>query len=642
LTEVDESVFAKAREKKLKLYVEYPSFIPGIDVGKPRGTVWERVVVSSDAFGSEMPKFRIVAVHDCHFTPVSATDPIMVVARVAGYNTAVYGLPEEAYPILFELSDKNVMIATTKLSGFVTGRYAPTQAWKVIWEQILNRLNPAYKPSIEWDPTVHPAYLPDEKLPKDAEKQSLKLGAKYYREGRILIHPSRKAEINKLLITDVETMPVPGPEEPQGDGSLGMVEGYAAGIKYDGNQPQRAPIRADCHAEAAMVLAIDAIINGNEQGKTIAKNLLDFVYFTSDMCGGDRGNPKHPAFGHVAWGGLHPAWMVANYGDDNARVLLGTMAAAACLGSDRWDESMLRALLANLRTTGKLGFRTDRIDMPDITKRGWKSYYDDSPVNYAPHFESYLWACYLWAYQQTNYKPFLEKTKTGIKMMMEAYPEGWRWKDSIERARMLLCLSWLIRLEDTPEHRGWLKKIAKDLLEVQQPCGALQERLAGMGGGHYVIPPSNEAYGTGETPLIQQNSDPASDQLYTTGFALLGLHEAVAATGDPELKEAEDKLTDFLVRIQVRSDKYPYLDGSWFRAFDFKLWDYWASSADIGWGAWSVESGWGQAWIAAVLGLRAKNTSLWDLTSESRIENQFDKVQEQMSQNDGSPFELQN
>ena len=106
-----------------------------------------------------------------------------------------------------------------------------------------------------------------------------------------------------------------------------------------------------------------------------------------------------------------------------------------------------------------------------------------------------------------------------------------------------------------------------------------------------------------------------SDQLYTAGFALLGLHEAAGATGDPALKAAEDRLAEYLCRIQIRAARFPYLDGAWFRAFDFGRWDYWASSADAGWGAWSIESGWGTAWIAATLGLRERKTTFWETTS---------------------------
>ena len=169
-------------------------------------------------------------------------------------------------------------------------------------------------------------------------------------------------------------------------------------------------------------------------------------------------------------------------------------------------------------------------------------------------------------------------------------------------------------------------------------CGAIQEHLGITGGGHYQIPQSNEAYGTGETPLIQTNDDPACDQLYTTGFALLGLHEAAAVTGDQTLSAAEEKLAKFLCRIQLRSQQLPWLDGAWFRAFDFGKWDYWSSNADAGWGAWSVEAGWGQSWIAATLALREKRTTLWEWTANSKIASHLSQVQQQMAANDGSPW----
>ena len=50
---------------------------------------------------------------------------------------------------------------------------------------------------------------------------------------------------------------------------------------------------------------------------------------------------------------------------------------------------------------------------------------------------------------------------------------------------MLLPLAWLVRLEDTPEHRGWLRRIATDLLALQQPCGAIREQLGKPGLGAF-------------------------------------------------------------------------------------------------------------------------------------------------------------
>jgi hypothetical protein len=390
-----------------------------------------------------------------------------------------------------------------------------------------------------------------------------------------------------------------------------------------------------------MVLALENW-RGNDgfpRAGVVATNLLDYVHVNAPSHRGPRGNPAHPAFGLIAWGEIAPAWTVGNYGDDNARALLATIAAAAALKTDRYDAPVLRALLANVRTTGKLGFRGDRVDIPALEQHGWRHFHDANTVNYSPHFESGLWACYLWAHARTGEAEFLDKATTAIRMTMAQYPRGWRWKDNLERSRMLLCLAWLVRVQDTPEHRGWLTTVATDLLKSEQPSGALRERIVGIkDGGHYSVPVSNDAYGTTETPLQQSPDDPVTDQLYTTGFALLGLHEAAAATGDVDLTRAEDALAGYLTRIQVRSDKHPELDGAWFRAFDDRAWDYRASSADVGWGAWCLEAGWGQAWTAATLALRQKHTSLWELTAGSAIEKQWNTVRNEMAQNDGRPL----
>lgn len=627
----------KAREKRLRLYVEYPQAHPGLEFGEPRGTRWERAVVASDAEAVGLPKMHILALHDCRFLPVQAVDPILVLARVAGFDSAVYGLPKERFPLLFASAD-GTLVATTKLSGFVSARYAPGQDWVTLWRHLLGRLDPAGAPHrLVVVPTVRPAFGRDDPLPAGASEAAFERSASWFDRSRLLISAAKEPTIRELLTAGVEDTEPPALGAPVGDGSLGILEGYSSQIHPDGGQSQRTPVRADCQAESAAVLALHGLIKGDEHSRAVAGNLLDFLYVRSELHQRERGDPKHPAFGLIAWGAISPAWRIANYGDDNARTLLATMLAAASLESDAWDAAMLKALLANLRTTGRLGFRGDRIDMPQLEQKGWKAYHDASPVNYSPPFEACLWACNLWAYARTGEREFLDKTKTAIRMTMAAYPDGWRWGDNSERARMLLALAWLVRVDDTEEHRRWLGRVVSDLVAHQAPCGAIPERLSRTGAGHYVVPASNEAYGTTETPLLHKNGDPVSDQLYTTGFALLGLHEAVAATGDARLKRAEDALAEYLVRIQVRSNRLPYLDGTWFRAFDYERWDAWASSADVGWGAWCVESGWGPAWIGATLGLRIKQTSLWELTASSKIRERLPEVRKLMAVNPGGP-----
>ena len=107
-------------------------------------------MVASDVFAPALARLRILAIHDCRFVPVKAEHPHLVIGRVAGFDTAVYGLAKESFPILFELSQARaeageVLVATTKLSHFLTGRYAPNDAWQSIWHYVFAWLQPGQK-----------------------------------------------------------------------------------------------------------------------------------------------------------------------------------------------------------------------------------------------------------------------------------------------------------------------------------------------------------------------------------------------------------------------------------------------------------------------------------------------------------------
>ncbi len=629
-----------ARRKQLRLFIEYPSWIPGLDLGDVKQFRRERAVVAPPGLGPDLSAYQILLLNGCHYLPARPEHAFLVGAHVAGYDKAVFGLPPEAPALLFEAPGEPLLVSSTRLSGFIQGRFAPQTRVRALWTWILCWLDPATGDmNLQWEPRVRPARGSADPLPPDAERQAFDASIAWYRRSGLLVAPSRCDDIRRLLEADTETTSLLTTEtDKPADGTLGVLEGIVSEIGWDGHQRHRLPLRADCNSEVAMNFAMDALLNGKRESAALAANLQDYVYFHSGLCGGPRGNPEHPAYGLIAWGDISKPWWIANYGDDNARVILGTILTAAALKTDRWDEPILRGILANFRTTGKLGFRGSRIDVADLERNGWKHYADAGTIHYSPHFESYLWACYLWAYDKTRYPPFLEISRAAIGRMMEVYPDEWLWKDNIERARMLLCLAWLIRVDDQPQHREWLSRVAGDLLERQVSCGSIQEWLHGVGGGHYKIPQSNAEYGTGETPLIQQNGDPVCDTLYTLGFALLGLHEAAAATDDAGLKAAEDRLAAFLCRIQARSESLPYINGAWLRAFDYDKWDFWASPADVGWGPWSVESGWGHAWITAVMGLRLRDESFWEITVQSRISDKWEPVQSQMSRNGGGPW----
>ena len=625
-TPVD-STLEYAAKRGLRVYIEYPSTLPDLTVEPPRGSHLARAVIASDEFGPKLGKMRILDMRDCYFVPVKAAKPSIVLARVAGFDTAVYGLPSSGvYPILVELTFGKTLVATTKLSQFITARYAPAEAWQLVWKRILEWLAPgASIPELKWTPVVQPSFGPKGALPRYAELQAFRRGVAWYSKARLLLHPSwRQGGDLEPYFPRSAPMHRSG---PLGDGTEGVAEGLLNVVEQDGSQPVSYFLRDDCIGEVALPFAISSALDGSPQDARIAANLADFIYFRSILAQGPRGDPKSPSFGLVG-GGARRDSVDIYYGDDAARSILGTLGAAAILHSDRWDESLLRFLLAEFRTSGKLGFRSWRLEDHEIQDHGWRYYFDKDTVLYQPHYEAYLWAALLWAYDKTGYQPLLDRTRNGIRMMMAAYPNQWRWTNGLqqERARMLLPLAWMVRVEDTPEHREWLRRIATDMLASQDESGAIREELGPTGHGDFPPPKTNEVYGTDEAPLIQENGDPVADLLYTTNFAFLGLDEAAAATGDSLYGKAADNLAGFLCRIQGRSEVRPELDGLWFRAFDYHRWEYWGSSADWGYGPLGVETGWGQSWITSVLGMRQMKTSFWQLTRGSGIKQHMNAL----------------
>ena len=629
-TELGAGIFRMATEKRLRLYIEFPSLVPGLHLGEPcavakgrGGNLLERIIVASDAFSPSLEQLSILDFHDGRYLPINAANADLVLARVAGFDKAVYGLPaERVNPILFKAPEGDILVSSTKLSQFITGRYEPVKSWGMVWTWILGWLQPTAPVRLrEFEPVVGPSFGPGEALPKDAELHAFQKGVEWYSQARLFVHPSwEKTVVERSAMNGPS--PAPPREWPLGDGSRGMLEGYSTVIEPDGSQLLGWWRRNDCVGETSMTMALSSALTGKLRDAEIAANLNDFIYFHSTLA---RNSPASPTFGLVGW---ELPRSEGYWGDDNARSAFGSLAAAALLKTDRWDEVVLRCLLANLRTTGKLGFRENRVDEKQLQERGWRYYYEAETISYAPHYQAYLWAAFLWAYDKTRYSGFLERAKTAVRMTMAAYPDKWRWTNGIqqERARMLLPLAWLVRIEDSPEHRQWLKRMAEALLALQDECGALREEIGSAAQGGLLPPKSNETYGMQEAPLIQENGDPVCDLLYTSNFAFLGLHEAAASTGDTFYLHAADKLAELLCRVQVHSSVHPELDGAWLRAFDFRRWDYWASDSDDGWGVWSTETGWTQAWITSVFAMRHLKTSFWDLTANSKIGRQMDKL----------------
>lgn len=81
--------YKEAQQKGLRLYVEYPDFIPGY----PQNTIQivgnlERGVVTSDFFGNSLPAMSLLGINDCHLYPINVSEPLISFAKVAGFDKA--------------------------------------------------------------------------------------------------------------------------------------------------------------------------------------------------------------------------------------------------------------------------------------------------------------------------------------------------------------------------------------------------------------------------------------------------------------------------------------------------------------------------------------------------------------------------
>lgn len=590
-----------AKAKNLKLYIEYTA-IDGLTFGEPVKVKYERAVVASGFFGESLPQDTILVNNGCWFMPCDADKPVLGLARVAGYDKAVFGLPKAFYPLLFSHPEnENVLVCSSCLSNFVRARYAPKAAWEMVWEGLLRWLtNGGQIFDLTWKPVAATAYTREEPLPPNAESLAL--------EG--IYHWFRNHALYGI------------------DTKKGVVEGYESAIDYEGRQTVRTWARGDCIGESAMVMAYQWAMEKDPDKKLLSSEIMDYVV-SPDFFQGDT---ESPMYGLNNWSERNPVF----YGDDNARVLLSGLACRKLLQDTRWDEKILTCLLANLRTTNKLGFRRNRFDVTCFTKNNlsWSDYEkDNKTVSYTPHYQAYLWAAFLWAYRLTGIDEFYTKTQNAISMSMDVYPDGWTWTNSLtaEIARMILPLAFLVRVSDTPLHRQWLCRMVDDLLLHMDKSGAIQDFMGDIEKGSYPPPKSNENYGTNEASIIQKNGDPATDLLYTTNWAFIGLHEAAVALQDEKIKAAEDRLAEFLCRIQVKSEKLPWLNGCWMRSFDYRLWEYYGSSADAGWGPWCVESGWVNSWISTCFALRQSGESLFDASFDESLRQIAPAIYREMS-----------
>lgn len=283
------------KEKKLRCYIEFPSYAPEVNLGSVMEAKAERAVVHrSSWFDGHPDSLQILGINGLHYISSQVSKSLIVAAKVAGFDSAIFGLPEKVEPLLFAWGDFPVWISTTQLSRFISGRYAPREAWAALWGSILTHVLPGVEiKGLEWEPTVTTTYDKNEKLPVDFQKTSVRRGIEWYKNARMLVPDSYEDTLQKMLNAGNQRLAF-NTDMPVGDGSNGVFECIFSAIDENGNQPIGIIKRGDCISETAMAFATAGELFDNEEYKTTSKNLLDFYLKNSIAIKKEYGNPEHP------------------------------------------------------------------------------------------------------------------------------------------------------------------------------------------------------------------------------------------------------------------------------------------------------------------------------------------------------------
>jgi len=345
------------------------------------------------------------------------------------------------------------------------------------------------------------------------------------------------------------------------DGSLGVAQwisgpdGEGKRIPF-GKEQMFDPGRADSLFQSGLAFLQYGTLASDPRHRSIGRNILLRVLEFQRLSPDDE------------FGGL---WFTRGrsgppYEQDEAMAILFSLAAWNDTGESLFLE---RGMLAARKSLDLFGLGTSASS---------KATNDTEH----PSVRGQMYAAWLAVFLATGETQYRDQALAGLLNMRE------RWKvvqkttisQTSEAVRWLLPLTLASRCSDNPVFREELATTAAYLRSRRAPCGAIREECHNPEGSH-------------------DNTEPLSDQLYTTGWGALNLLTAYRFTGEKVYLEDFEILMDYLVRIQCRTEDRS-LYGGWTRCFDFNLWESHGSNADLG-SAWCLETGWCNAIIALAL-----------------------------------------
>jgi len=371
------------------------------------------------------------------------------------------------------------------------------------------------------------------------------------------------------------------------EGRTGALEGPGTEVYADGMQRMSMIHRVDCIGEIALPFFLEHLRTGEDRPLQVACNLQRHIY-DHYLCR----DQDEPWYGMIRW--TEEAWGVC-YQDDVARAVIPQLLKCLYSNSGEHLDDIVAALRFLVRTTGTDGtrvYRTVNARLDPETMERLRTTPGNLP---SAHYNAYYYAALLLAYKLTGIADFRETAVRGLGTLMAVYPDTRREQSQTqEYCRLMLPLGWLYWVTGDELHRGWLYRVAGDLQQYRHPSGGYLEWDDG-----YRAAMRHEA-GKGESSLLVRNGDPVLDLLYSNNWLPAAFIQCYFVTKDPMFKELWESIGRFVISAQIRSGN-PVINGAWARAYDADKKEVFGSPADIGWGPWSIESGWTVAEITSGL-----------------------------------------
>ena len=219
---------SKIGEKGLRVFAEFASTADTLPQLHEIG--FERVVMTDSLAPGLGPMDLLSINRGRYFREDAAEGTVMAIAKVAGFDTAVYGLDDTpCYPLVYRKRD-GLWMSTSQLSEFARLRFMPEAKWKVFWEKVIGDLTGHETRFSSWIYPVHPSYGKDVPLPDTARLASVRKGVEWFYNGHFLVDASWKKDwIDKYQGDGVMPIgPCLPPDIKDGDGSCGILEGHCS------------------------------------------------------------------------------------------------------------------------------------------------------------------------------------------------------------------------------------------------------------------------------------------------------------------------------------------------------------------------------------------------------------------------------